>query len=177
VLVGNGHSLTKVMIEEFATCPQTFTNVMLPEALQVHRETGWWPVHEAGYGRDTAMRLRTAEGITDAQRSQAMLDRGALNERMRTFFQDFDLLLTPSAAIAAPTMQDCDEPFVNGVHHPIRDLLFPFQVPAPLCGMPALAIPSGMTSEGLPTSVMISAAPRYDRLLLAITAQITKETR
>jgi aspartyl-tRNA(Asn)/glutamyl-tRNA(Gln) amidotransferase subunit A len=175
VLVGVGHSVSNVVISEFATCPQTFTHEMLPEALKVHQDAGWWPASEAGYGRDTAMRLRTAESVTDIQRSKALLERMALKERMRTFFQDFDLLLTPSAAIAAPTMQHCDEPLVNGVHYPIRDLLFPFQVPAPLCGMPALAIPSGTTIEGLPTSAMISAAPRHDRLLLAVAAQLTKE--
>ncbi len=175
VLARVGHAVGAVVIDEFATSPQIFSHVMLPEALEIHTSAGWWPDQESGYGRDTAARLQTAEELTDAQRSAALLDRTVLQQRMRTFFQDFDVLLTPSAAIAAPTMQDCDAPIVDGVSYPIRDLLFPFQVPAPLCGMPSLALPSGVTSEGLPTSVLISAAPRHDRLLLAVAQQIMKE--
>jgi aspartyl-tRNA(Asn)/glutamyl-tRNA(Gln) amidotransferase subunit A len=175
LLRGVGHVVGEVVIDEFAMSPQIFSHVMLPEALEVHTGAGWWPSQESDYGRDTAARLQMAEDLTEAQRATALLDRAILQQRMRAFFQDYDVLLTPSAAISAPTMEDCDAPFVNGVSYPIRDLLFPFQVPAPLCGMPSLALPSGITAEGLPTSVLISAAPRHDRLLLAVAQQIMKE--
>jgi aspartyl-tRNA(Asn)/glutamyl-tRNA(Gln) amidotransferase subunit A len=170
-----GHTVGEVVIDEFASSPQTFSHVMLPEALDVHTSAGWWPDQESGYGRDTAARLQMATDLTEAQRTTALLDRVILQQRMRTFFQEYDVLLTPSAAIAAPTMEDCDAPVVNGVSYPIRDLLFPFQVPAPLCGMPSLALPAGSTTDDLPTSVLISSAPRHDRVLLAVAQQIMKE--
>jgi aspartyl-tRNA(Asn)/glutamyl-tRNA(Gln) amidotransferase subunit A len=175
LLASIGHTVGEVVIDEFAMSPQIFSHVMLPEALDVHTSAGWWPDQRSGYGRDTAARLQMAEDLTNTQRATALLDRAFLQQRMRTFFQDYDVLLTPAAAIAAPTMVDCDAPIVDGVSYPIRDLLFPFQVPAPLCGMPSLALPSGSTSTGLPTSVLISAAPRYDRLLLAVAQQVMKE--
>jgi aspartyl-tRNA(Asn)/glutamyl-tRNA(Gln) amidotransferase subunit A len=177
LLTNLGHSIADVVISEFSSSPEIFSHVMLPEALAVHTNAGWWPQHESGYGRDTSARLRMAEGLTNAQRSSALANRAAFQKRMERFFEEFDLLLTPSAAIAAPTMKDRDEPIVDGVSYPIRDLLFPFQVPAPLCGMPALAMPFGQTGEGLPTSVLLSAPPRFDRRLLGVTQQLMKEIR
>jgi aspartyl-tRNA(Asn)/glutamyl-tRNA(Gln) amidotransferase subunit A len=177
LLTNLGHSVAEVVISEFVSSPEIFSHVMLPEALAVHTNAGWWPDHESGYGRDTSARLRMAEGLTDAQRSSALTNRVEFQKRMERFFDEFDLLLTPSAAIVAPTMENRDEPMVDGVNYPIRDLLFPFQVPAPLCGMPALALPFGRTREGLPTSVLLSAPPRFDRRLLSVTQQLMKELR
>lgn len=170
-----GHQPIPVVIREFERCSETFSHVMLPEALEVHRRLELWPGRAAEYGADTAVRLRGAESITFEQHCAALADRRSLRERMHDYFTEFDLLLTPATAIVAPTIEDRDNPEYNGVRHPVRDLLFPFQVPAPLCAMPALALPIGRGASGLPTSVLLSAAPRHDRLLLQVGSQLMKE--
>lgn len=170
-----GHRVSHVEIAEFARGPEIFTNVMLPEALEVHRRLGLWPKRESEYGADVAARLRLAETITMDQHLSAVNDRRALREHMHAFFLDFDILLTPSSAIVAPSLEDPDAPEYLGQRHTVRDLVFPFLVPAPLCGFPSLAIPAGRSSENLPISVSLNAAPGHDRLVLRLGAQMMKE--
>ena len=170
-----GHRVVPVVLSEFQSCADTFTNAMLPESLEVHRRMGLWPQRASEYGSDVSIRLRAAEAITLDMHLSALADRRRLRERMNEFFQSFDVLLTPTAAISAPTIENRDTPEYNGRLYPLRELLFPFQVMAPLCGYPALALPIGTTADGLPTSVMLSAAPRHDRHLLRLASQLMKE--
>lgn len=170
-----GHRLVPVIVDEFRSCADTFTNAMLPESLEVHRRMGLWPERHAEYGADVSVRLRAAEAITLEVHLGALADRRILRERMNEFFRSFDILLTPTTAITAPTIENRDTPEYDGRLYPLRDLLFPFQVTAPLCGLPALALPIGRSSSGLPTSVMLTAAPRQDRQLLQLGSQLMKE--
>lgn len=174
-LQGMGHEVSPVVLGEFRSCSDTFTNAMLPESLETHRRMGLWPHRHAEYGTDVSVRLRAAEGISLDTYLGAVADRRILRERMNEFFRSFDILLTPSSAITAPTIENRDTPEYNGKLYPLRDLLFPFQVMAPLCGLPALALPIGRAADGLPTSVMLTADTRRDRRLLRLGSQLMKE--
>ena len=167
-----GHHVSPVTIGELTRGPEIFTNVMLPEGWETHRRLGLWPAREHEYGVDVSARLRLAEKISLEQHLTAVADRRALRERMRTFFSEFDVLLTPTSAVSAPTIEHADSPEYMGSRYTMRELVFPFLVTAPLCGLPSLAIPAGVGSDGLPLSVLLSAAPGNDRLLLAIAAQL-----
>ncbi len=167
-----GHVVSGVEIVELLRGPEIFTNVMLPEGWETHRRLGLWPERESEYGPDVAARLRLAETITLEQHLRAVADRRDLQQRMHTFFSDFDVLLTPTSAVAAPTIEHADSPDYMGSRYTMRDLVFPFLVPAPLCGLPSLAIPAGTCADGLPISVLLTAAPGNDRLLLHVGTQL-----
>ena len=98
----------------------------------------------------------TAHEILDAQ-----MKRGALGARMNLFHRDYDLLVTPTLAVAA---------FDVGREFPENNKRWtdwtPFTYPFNLTQQPAASIPCGFTRAGLPVGLHI-VGPRYaDALVL-----------
>jgi len=98
----------------------------------------------------------TAHEILDAQ-----MKRGALGARMNLFHRDYDLLVTPTLAVAA---------FDVGREFPENNKRWtdwtPFTYPFNLTQQPAATIPCGFTKAGLPVGLHI-VGPRYaDALVL-----------
>jgi aspartyl-tRNA(Asn)/glutamyl-tRNA(Gln) amidotransferase subunit A len=96
-----------------------------------------------------------ATEILDAQ-----MKRGALGAHMNLSRRDYDLLVTPTLAVAA---------FDAGVEVPPGKKRWidwtPFSFPFNLTQQPAASIPCGVTKDGLPVGLQI-VGPRYDALVL-----------
>jgi aspartyl-tRNA(Asn)/glutamyl-tRNA(Gln) amidotransferase subunit A len=101
------------------------------------------------------------EKITAADLTDAQMERGALGVHMNLFHRDFDLLVTPTLAVAA---------FDVGQESPDKNNRWtdwtPFTYPFNLTGQPAASIPCGVTRAGLPVGLHI-VGPRFaDALVL-----------
>ncbi len=90
-------------------------------------------------------------------------------QEVRTFLERFDLLLTPTTAVA---------PFEAGGFAP-RDIdgervsplgWMPFTYPFNLTGQPAASVPAGFTAEGLPVGLQVVGRRHADRMVLAACA-------
>ncbi|HMR33149.1 MAG TPA: amidase [Geminicoccaceae bacterium] len=95
----------------------------------------------------------------DVQR--AAYDRADLAIRMQRFFDEVDLLVTPTLPITA---------FPVGREHPLTNAEWvewtPFSYPFNLTQQPAITVPCGLSSAGLPIGVQI-VGPKYaDALVL-----------
>ena len=88
------------------------------------------------------------------------MKRGALGMHMNLFHRDYDLLVTPTLAVAA---------FDVGQESPVKGRWTdwtPFTYPFNLTGQPAASIPCGFTKAGLPVGLQI-VGPRFaDALVL-----------
>jgi aspartyl-tRNA(Asn)/glutamyl-tRNA(Gln) amidotransferase subunit A len=99
-----------------------------------------------------------AEGakITAAEVLDAQMKRGALGAHMNLFHRDYDLLVTPTIAVAA---------FDAGVEFPPGRKRWidwtPFSFPFNLTQQPAASIPCGFKKQGLPVGLHI-VGPRYN---------------
>jgi len=86
----------------------------------------------------------------------AQMKRGALGTHMNLFHRDYDLLVTPTLAVAA---------FDAGLEFPPGKTRWidwtPFSFPFNLTQQPAASIPCGFTKEGLPVGLHI-VGPRYN---------------
>lgn len=162
------------VIDGFTATADIFGPIFMAEAAHVHRRAGLWPNHADGYGSDVADRLRLADGVGLETYLDARQRQRDLRERMRSSYAQFDVLLTPAAAITAPPIAECEHPMCNGKPTPIRDLVIPFNVVAALCGSPSIVLPVGRDADGLPTAVMLSAAPRHDHMLLDAAADLER---
>jgi amidase len=96
---------------------------------------------------------------------------GRVLARYRAWFDDHDVLLTPT--LAAP-------PLRVGAYRGkglVRTLLgltayMPFTPPLNLVGFPAASVPAGTSADGLPLGAQLAAAPGGEALLLSVARQL-----
>ncbi len=104
----------------------------------------------------------TAEDLADAERR-----RGLLYQRAASFFDKYDLLLTP-AAIVAPfdvKIRALDE--VEGVKLDNYYEWYSIAYAITLTSLPAISLPCGFTRDGLPIGLQIVGPPRGEARVLA----------
>lgn len=90
-------------------------------------------------------------------------------EAMHRFMADWDLLLTPSVAVAAFPVERLQPE--GWPQHPWDWLQWsPFCYPFNLSGLPAASVPCGFTSEGVPVGLQIVGRRATDRLVLRAAA-------
>ena len=101
---------------------------------------------------------------------QAMSRRDGYWDGMRSFFDDYDLLLTPTVPVEAfEAGRDFPET-INGV--PMSYLSWtPFTYPFNLTGQPSASVPCGFTSNGLPVGIQITGRWRDDATVLRAAAR------
>jgi aspartyl-tRNA(Asn)/glutamyl-tRNA(Gln) amidotransferase subunit A len=96
-----------------------------------------------------------------ARFAEALRARIAHRERLRLFFERYDLLLTPTTPVAA-------WPLGSGIPPGLEDApvwVF-FTYPFNLTGQPAASVPAGRTAAGLPVGLQIVARPLEEPLLV-----------
>ena len=112
---------------------RAYDAVFFPEALAVHRTAGFWPDRAADYTPAVRRRLERAEEHAGVD------ERGALRREMDAVFAEFDLVVSPVAAVDAPRFDErVDLREVVTAHCALQDLL----------GLPACALPDGRQVTG-----------------------------
>ena len=101
--------------------------------------------------------------LSAAHIQQLNLRRGALGSHMRQFMQRYDLLVTPSVSVpafearAAGTVKMDPQSMLGWT---------PFSYPFNLTQQPAISVPCGLTSQGLPMGLQIVGPMFGDALVL-----------
>lgn len=103
-----------------------------------------------------------SSGFYDAYYEQAQKARTLLINSFNDMFEEYDLLLTPTAPTAAFSLGDnTDDP----IKMYLADVM---TVPASLAGLPALNVPAGQNGAGLPIGVQLIGKYRADAEVLAL---------
>jgi Asp-tRNA(Asn)/Glu-tRNA(Gln) amidotransferase A subunit family amidase len=100
-------------------------------------------------------RLRRAQSMTAIDYERATCRRTELWHVVRTFFERYDLLLTPTISVTAFPIGRQFPAEIAGRPVHVQATWFPFTFPFSLTGQPAISIPCGWTSEGLPVGLQI----------------------
>jgi aspartyl-tRNA(Asn)/glutamyl-tRNA(Gln) amidotransferase subunit A len=101
-----------------------------------------------GFGRDVLKRLQTGAAYTSIEYSLARRMQTILRCQFNEFFNEYDLLLTPTTPITAST---CG--LVDAVD--CARLLTRFTAPFNLTGLPALSVPCGWSGLRMPIGLQI----------------------
>jgi amidase len=131
------------------------------------RQLVWQGYVRSKYG---ALARRMAKGARLGPRGYfAALDRKeALAETFDIFFDDWDLWVTPVAAIPAfshcPTGTDLD---IEGVSVPYALPIASYNCPTAVLGHPILTLPAGRSETGMPIGLQVHARQGADAALLA----------
>ncbi len=125
--------------------------------------SGLTPEQQAVTDPDFRAEAALGAQLSAAQVQQLNLRRGALGSHMRQFMQRYDLLVTPSVAVpafearAAGTVPMDPQAMLGWT---------PFSYPFNLTQQPAITVPCGLTSKGLPMGLQIVGPMFGDALVL-----------
>jgi amidase len=126
--------------------------------------------HPDSFKKSLADNIRAGETLTGADVARAYAQRTALAERMRRFFEAYDVLVLPTSQVP-PFPADQEYPTeING--RPMTTYLdwMRSAYVITVTGCPAISVPAGTTASGLPVGVQIVAPAGRDRRLLEIAA-------
>jgi len=103
------------------------------------------------YGRRS---LEHGASVTGADLSRAVLRADVLRRQMETFFDDYDLLLTPTMAVPAFPIDDRPS-VIGGKEVEAFWGYLPFTFPINMTGQTASSVPCGFSADGLPIGLHI----------------------
>jgi Asp-tRNA(Asn)/Glu-tRNA(Gln) amidotransferase A subunit family amidase len=127
--------------------------------------------HRADYGAGVRLNLALARELSNRDYVRAQQVRTRLTEHLDRIFTRVDAMLTPTTAITAPIIRP------DAVHDGESDLemtsaMMRFVFPTNLSGHPALSLPAGYDSAGMPIGLQLMGRPWEEHVLLRLGAAI-----
>jgi amidase len=114
-----------------------------------------------------------AEQMHAVDYAQAIAASAAFTRRLSRFWEDHDLLLTPTLGEPPPLIGEleppADDPFATQAH---TASLVPFTTHFNVSGQPAISLPLHVNGSGLPIGIQLVAAYGREDLLIQIAAQL-----
>ena len=104
--------------------------------------------HPDWFGADVFQRLQIGAAVSSREYALARRTQVEGRRRFESLFEEFDILLLPTSPISAPLIEK------TGAIEAARQLTR-FTAPFNLTGLPAMSVPCGFTSTGLPVGLQI----------------------
>jgi aspartyl-tRNA(Asn)/glutamyl-tRNA(Gln) amidotransferase subunit A len=115
--------------------------------------------HPDWFGEDVLQRLQSGAALSSNDYVLARRHQAEGRRRFEIFFEEFDILLLATTPIPAPLIED------TGAIQAARQLTR-FTAPFNLAGLPALSVPCGFTSAGLPVGLQIVSKHWAEAMIL-----------
>jgi aspartyl-tRNA(Asn)/glutamyl-tRNA(Gln) amidotransferase subunit A len=137
-----------------------------PEAGAFHDR--WLAQRPDEYHWSVRNRLEAAREVGACDYVQATRLRGLLAQEMSAALADVDVLAMPTVAVPAPRFGQREIRLEDGVAEPVGPLMLRNAAPMNVTGFPAITVPCGMTTDGLPVGLQFVARPWEEGLLLGV---------
>jgi aspartyl-tRNA(Asn)/glutamyl-tRNA(Gln) amidotransferase subunit A len=126
------------------------------------------------YDPETLRRLKTGEGVSESEYQNALSHLHVTRQRIGEMFSNVDLLITPTVPVLTPRiaelLQDISE------LRPTEILLLHNTRPVNAWGLPAISIPCGLDSRGLPIGLQIIGPPHGEKMVLRAACSLELNT-
>lgn len=160
VLRDLGASVVPFRVRGIAQAYDSCTTLMRAEAAAQHESH--IDAESAPIGDDVRGRLRLGRAITGIELARVQSHRMRWRRELASILtRDFDVLLTPAIAIPTPPIEGTEMLSTT-------TLLTRMTLPWSFAGIPAIAIPCGFRSDGMPVGMQIAAAPWRDTLTIDV---------
>jgi len=136
--------------------PGGVTAIMLPEALAYHQK--WMAERPDDYGDDVRYRLELGSTYLAVHYVQAQrLRQKAVQSWGDDVFGTVDLIASPATPITAPLIEHAGGSTYAGGALQVTFSLIRFTNPFNFLGVPAISVPCGFTSGGLPIGLQLAS--------------------
>jgi aspartyl-tRNA(Asn)/glutamyl-tRNA(Gln) amidotransferase subunit A len=149
--------------------------ISLAEATQYHRSAGYFPARAAEYGEDVRARLETGNHVTASDYLDAFEVRKRVQREFAAAFEETAAIFAPTLPVVAPPIGD-DSVLVGSESEDVRNALVRLNRPGNLTGLPAISIPCGFTSKGLPIGVQMIGPAFGEVCVLQLAAAYQRRT-
>lgn len=126
------------------------------------------------YQTATLTRIKSGESISSADAECAKRDLEASRHAIRNIFNEVDILLTPTVPIPPPSIDELQKRPEN--LRPAELVMLRNTRPFNVWGIPAISVPCGFTTDGLPIGLQLAAAPWREDLLLRVAYAYERST-
>lgn len=161
-----GAEIVEVRLPDAAEVTLTASMILLAESHAQHRDQ--LERHRTRYGSDVREQLDASSAVDSGTLVNALHARERLTREMEQLFDSsVDAFLLPTMAVTAPPI-DAATVIVDDLVLPVAPVMASFTLLADLTRMPAIAIPTGLADDGLPTSVQITGPVGREALVLRV---------
>jgi aspartyl-tRNA(Asn)/glutamyl-tRNA(Gln) amidotransferase subunit A len=160
--------------------------VSFPDSLDIYSKLGavdtWielpdglWPDRADELDPQLLAGFEKGDRLTVRKFATTFTRRNALERKLAALFDDIDVLVTPTAAIPAfPAEGPMPREIAGQRVHPA--MAVPFAMLGNMWGGPAISVPAGMTSDGLPVGLHVIGDQHRDDIVLRL-ARVLEEAQ
>lgn len=169
LLENASHRLVDIALPLSRTTPDIYLHIVLPEASWYHAPL--LESHASSYSPAVRLRLEMGRYVLAEDYLRAMNLRTRLTEEVDHAVNGVDALLLPALPIPAPALgaQSVD---IEGRPEPVRAAMLRMTQLFNLSGHPAIAIPAGTTTSGLPIGMQLVGRRNETDQLIAVAAAV-----
>ena len=150
-----------------------FPRIAGPEVYAYHRP--FVEKHRELYGADVLSRIEAGGVVPVADTLAGRRVQDTMKEECARAFQIADVIVTPTTAVTAPLIEQPDVTWPDGSTEPVPAALTRLTRFFNLVGVPAISIPCGFDSQGLPIGLQIAGREFDDRTVLRVAAAYENE--
>jgi len=147
-----GATLTDVSIPHASMTPSVYIHIHSSEAATYHART--LEAIPERYTPVVRSRLEIGRYVLAQDYQRAMDGRELLRREVDAALKDCDALMLPTLPIPAP-VRGAESVVVNGASEPVRALMLRLTQLFNVTGNPAISIPCGVTTDGLPVGLQL----------------------
>jgi aspartyl-tRNA(Asn)/glutamyl-tRNA(Gln) amidotransferase subunit A len=169
-----GAQVTDVVIPNAAMTPAVYIHIHSSEGATYHAAT--LETHGDRYTPVVRRRLELGRYVLAQDYVRAMEGREVLRREVDAALDGCDALILPTLPIAAPPL-GAESVLVNGKEEPVRALMLRETQLFNVTGHPAISIPCGLTSAGLPSGLQLVGYRNQTEALLLVAAGVEQLVR
>jgi aspartyl-tRNA(Asn)/glutamyl-tRNA(Gln) amidotransferase subunit A len=147
----------------------------IAEARAFHEQVGYFPARAGEYGEDVRKRLELADTVRAADYLKGVETIRRAKAEIASALERVEAIVAPTVPVVAPVIGS-QSVRIGSVEEPMRSVLLRLTRPGNLTGLPAVSVPCGFTSEGLPVGMQLIGRAFGEGALLGIARRYEQET-